>query len=55
MKKNGSWVLERGNFNALFDALAKRGYRVIGPTLRDGAIVLADLLLQNRSARIDWP
>jgi ferredoxin len=32
-------VLEREAFDSLFDALAQRGYTVIGPTVRDGAIV----------------
>jgi len=32
-------VLERDNFQQLLEALTKRGYRVVGPTVRDGAIV----------------
>src|SRR6266699_1492119 len=33
------FVLERDNFQELLEALTKRGYRVVGPTVRDGAIV----------------
>jgi len=33
-------VIERDDLQALLDALAKRGYPIIGPTVRDGAIVL---------------
>ncbi len=32
-------VLERDNFPALLDSLASHGYQIIGPTIRDGAIV----------------
>ncbi len=31
-------VLDRGDFQTLIDNLARRDYRVLGPTLRDGAI-----------------
>jgi sulfhydrogenase subunit beta (sulfur reductase) len=34
-----SFVVERVHFDLLLDALGKRGYRVVGPTVRDGAIV----------------
>jgi len=34
-----NFVLERDNFQQLLDVLAKHGYRVVGPTVRDGAIV----------------
>ncbi|MGD0695988.1 MAG: 4Fe-4S dicluster domain-containing protein [Terriglobia bacterium] len=36
-------VVERDNFQALFDALVARAYTVLGPTLRDGAIVYDEL------------
>ncbi len=36
-------ALARDDLGALFDALRAEGYRVVGPTLRDDAIVLADL------------
>ena len=36
-------VLERAGFDALLGALQKRGYRLIGPTIRDGAIVYEPL------------
>jgi ferredoxin len=32
--------LDRGAFERLFDVLTARGYEVVGPTVRDGAIVL---------------
>lgn len=32
-------LLPRERFDALFEALARRGFTVLGPTLRDGAIV----------------
>jgi ferredoxin len=36
-------VLDRAGLDALVTVLAARGYRVIGPTLRDDAIVLGEL------------
>src|SRR5438876_9781460 len=36
-------ILERQDFQTLFDALSKRGYKVLGPTLRDGAIVYDEI------------
>jgi sulfhydrogenase subunit beta (sulfur reductase) len=36
-------VLERENLQTLFDALVVRGYKVLGPTLREGAIVYDEL------------
>ena len=36
-------VIERRDFDRLFDALARRGYTVIGPTVRDGAIVYDEI------------
>ena len=36
-------ILDRTGLEALFDALKKAGYTVIGPTVRDGAIVLDSL------------
>jgi sulfhydrogenase subunit beta (sulfur reductase) len=37
--RHSKFVLERENFQQLLDVLAKRGFRVVGPTIRDGAIV----------------
>lgn len=37
------FVLPRENFGELFAALKHRGYQVIGPTVRDGAIVYDEL------------
>ena len=36
-------VIDRAGLDRLIDVLRHRGYRVIGPTLRDGAIVLDEL------------
>ena len=36
-------VLERQNLQSLLDALRKRGYDLIGPTLLDGAIVFDEI------------
>ena len=38
-----SAVLDRAGLDALVAALIGRGYRVVGPTVRDDAIVLAEL------------
>jgi sulfhydrogenase subunit beta (sulfur reductase) len=34
-----SFVIERSDFDALLGALARRGHTIIGPTIRDGAII----------------
>jgi len=39
-----SAVLDCNGLGKLIDALWARGYTVIGPTVRDGAIVLDELL-----------
>jgi hypothetical protein len=39
----GKAVLTRDGLQALIEALARRGYRVVGPTLRDQAIVFDDI------------
>jgi ferredoxin len=36
-------VLECANLDELFDALSKRGYQLIGPTVREGAIVYDEI------------
>jgi ferredoxin len=36
-------VVERGDFESLIKALRSRGFRVVGPTVRDGAIVYDEL------------
>ncbi|MCL5006292.1 MAG: 4Fe-4S dicluster domain-containing protein [Acidobacteria bacterium] len=36
-------VLERASLDKLFAALSKRGFRLVGPTVRDGAIVYDEL------------
>jgi formate hydrogenlyase subunit 6/NADH:ubiquinone oxidoreductase subunit I len=37
-------TIDKEGLQALFDVLAKRGYRVVGPTLRDRAIVYDDIM-----------
>jgi len=37
------YVIERADFDALLGALARRGYLVIAPTVRDGAIVYDEI------------
>jgi sulfhydrogenase subunit beta (sulfur reductase) len=46
-------VIDRADLDALFDALHKRGYTTIGPTLRDGVIV-CDELQQVEDLPIGW-
>jgi ferredoxin len=36
-------VIDAGELERLFDALRRRGYRIVGPTIRDGAIVYDEL------------
>ncbi|HRW04828.1 MAG TPA: 4Fe-4S dicluster domain-containing protein, partial [Caldilineaceae bacterium] len=36
-------LIERSDFHHLFDALRVQGYTIVGPTVRDGAIVYAEL------------
>jgi sulfhydrogenase subunit beta (sulfur reductase) len=46
-------VIERGDFDRLLDALARRGYTVVGPTVRDQAIVY-DELSSSADLPIGW-
>ncbi|MDR3418468.1 MAG: 4Fe-4S dicluster domain-containing protein [Nevskia sp.] len=43
MASNGPKLLPAAQLDALFDALQRRGYAVVGPRLRDGAIVYDEL------------
>ena len=47
------FVLEHDNFEQLFDVLVGRGYQVVGPTLRDGAIVY-DTLTSMVDLPVGW-
>lgn len=38
-----NWVVERGDFDQLPDILRNHGYLVMGPTVRDGAIVYEEI------------
>jgi ferredoxin len=40
---SGAHVIERADFDAVFTALVARGYTVVGPTVRDQAIVYDEL------------
>ncbi|GAB3430885.1 4Fe-4S dicluster domain-containing protein [Flindersiella endophytica] len=44
-------VLNRPDLDALFDVLLAQGYQIIGPTVRDDAIVLAEL---DDASRLPW-
>jgi sulfhydrogenase subunit beta (sulfur reductase) len=37
------YVIERSDFDRLFESLAARGHTIIGPTIRDGAIVYDEI------------
>jgi ferredoxin len=43
MSHTGSYTLERDALDELFGALARRGYTVVGPTVRDQAIVYDEI------------
>jgi sulfhydrogenase subunit beta (sulfur reductase) len=53
MSSPGTQVLERASFDALFEALARRGYTVVGPTVRDRAIVY-DELSSSADLPVGW-
>jgi len=40
----GSHVIERTDFDALLGALSRRGYTIVGPTVRDRAIVYDEII-----------
>jgi ferredoxin len=48
-----SHVLDRRDFHLLFEALHADGYRVVGPAVRDGAIVY-DVLASEADLPIGW-
>ncbi|MEW6183433.1 MAG: 4Fe-4S dicluster domain-containing protein [Bacillota bacterium] len=43
LKIGGQVVIEKEDFGKLFDLLAGMGYRIVGPTVRNGAIVYDEL------------
>ena len=43
MNELASCILEREAFDSLFEALGRRGYTVVGPRVRDGAIVYEEI------------
>ncbi len=53
MASAGTHVLERADFDALLGALARRGYTVVGPTVRDGAIVY-DEIAASADLPVGW-
>jgi ferredoxin len=48
-----AYVIERGSFDGLFAALERRGYTIVGPTVRDGAIVY-DRILGAADLPVGW-
>lgn len=46
-------VIERAHLERLFDALRQRGYQIVGPTVRDEAIIY-DLLRSAEDLPIGW-
>jgi sulfhydrogenase subunit beta (sulfur reductase) len=52
-KSHKTFVLELDNFQQLLDALGKRGYQVLGPTIRDGAIVY-DSIRSTADLPVGW-
>lgn len=46
-------VIERAHLQRLMDALKERGYRVMGPTIRDGAVTYGDVA-SARDLPIGW-
>ncbi|WP_072714906.1 4Fe-4S dicluster domain-containing protein [Rhodothermus profundi] len=47
------WLLERQDFDALLEALTARGYTLIGPRVRDGAIVY-DRIQSSTDLPVGW-
>jgi sulfhydrogenase subunit beta (sulfur reductase) len=47
------WRLERSDFSALLSSLRNGGYRVLGPTVRDGAIVYGEIR-EDTDLPIGW-
>jgi len=43
MSPSGGYIVERASFDELFRALQRRGYAVVAPTVRDGAIVYGEI------------
>jgi len=48
-----SHVVERSDFDALLDALSRRGYKIVGPTVRDQAIVY-DQIASSSDLPVGW-
>jgi sulfhydrogenase subunit beta (sulfur reductase) len=46
-------VIERGDFDALLGALSRRGYQIVGPTVRDQAIVY-DRIESSADLPVGW-
>lgn len=52
-QSSGPVVVERRDFQRLFDALISRGYELVGPTVKEGAIVY-DRLLKDSDLPVNW-
>jgi len=46
-------VIERADLQALFDALSRRGYELVGPMVRDGGIIY-DVLESVEDLPVGW-
>ena len=46
-------VIERADFQQFFDSLQRRGYRTVGPTTREGAIVY-DYIASVSDLPVGW-
>jgi sulfhydrogenase subunit beta (sulfur reductase) len=53
MSADSAHVIERDGFDGLFRALGERGYTVLGPTVRDGAIVY-DEVRSSADLPVGW-
>jgi len=53
MHPETTWVLERQDFDALLEALKRHGYTLIGPRVREGAIVY-DRIQQSKDLPVGW-
>ena len=50
---HGKFIFERDDFQQLLDVLVGRHYQLVGPTLRDGAIVY-DTLTSAADLPVGW-
>src|SRR6516164_10300757 len=51
--REGQLVMARGHLDQLLETIARRGFRLIGPTVRDGAIVY-DEISSSADLPVGW-